>query len=99
MHVRVGMVETHTSRGYIRAQEVTPEREPQTKGTSEACMGSHDGVGPCSPDDVRPKRCRMPSYSRKYKAVPAVSLTVLDVGVKCIDEATALVPKWSRNPA
>jgi hypothetical protein len=53
----------------------TPDTEPQTNGTRDAGIGSQDGVGPCSPDLCLPRRCRMPSYSRKYNAVPAVSRT------------------------
>ena len=66
---------TYTSSGYIRAHEETPESEPQKKGTREWAIGSHAGVGPCSPCRFRPKRCRMPSYSMKYSAVPRVSRT------------------------
>jgi hypothetical protein len=56
---------SYTSIGYMRAQEVTPDREPQTNGTRFGCTGNHDGVGPCSPDESLPKMCRIPSYSRK----------------------------------
>lgn len=65
----------YTSRGYIRAHEVTPEKEPQKKGTMEGGSGSHEGDGPCSPEGRRPMRYLIPSYSRKYNAVPDVSLT------------------------
>lgn len=40
---------THTSRGYMSAQEVTPASEPHKNGTRDAGMGSHGGVDPCSP--------------------------------------------------
>ena len=47
---------THTSRGYMSAQEVTPEKDPQKKGTIDAGRGSHGGVGPCSPEGNLPIR-------------------------------------------
>jgi hypothetical protein len=30
-------------------ENVTPDKEPHTKGTREAGIGSQDGVAPCSP--------------------------------------------------
>jgi hypothetical protein len=60
---------------WIVSWSITPDTEPQTNGTTDAGTGSHDGVGPCSPDLCLPRRCRMPSYSKKYNAVPAVSRT------------------------
>ena len=69
------MRRSYTSRGYISAHEVTPESEPQRKGTRDDGTGSQLGVGPCSPEGRRPSRCLIPSYSRKYNAVPVVSRT------------------------
>ena len=60
----------------MSAQEVTPARDPQKKGTRDGGIGSHAGVGPCSPDTSRPMIYRSPSYSKKYSAVPIVSLTI-----------------------
>lgn len=54
---------------------MTPENDPQKNGTIEAGRGNQDGVDPCSPDGKRPIMCRIPSYSRKYSAVPEVSRT------------------------
>jgi hypothetical protein len=59
----------------IVSWSITPDKEPQMNGTTDAGTGSHNGVGPCSPDLCLPRRCRMPSYSRKYNAVPTVSRT------------------------
>ena len=54
---------------------MTPESDPQRKGTSDGGTGSQLGVGPCSPEGRRPSICLIPSYSKKYKAVPVVSRT------------------------
>lgn len=57
------------------AREYTPESEPQANGTSDEWIGNQVGVGPCSPERFLPRMCRIPSYSRKYNAVPKVSRT------------------------
>lgn len=67
--------DTHTSKGYITAHELTPARLPHRNGTSFGCIGAQYGVGPCSPLGKRPIKCRMASYSKKYKEVPTVSRT------------------------
>lgn len=81
------------------AQEVTPERDPHTNGTRDGWIGSHEGVGPCSPDRRRPKRCRMPSYSMKYRAVPDVSRTVSECAAQKMNKTSDNdIPKWRRKP-
>lgn len=47
------------------AHDDTPAKEPQTKGTTETGIGNHGGVGPCSPERLRPNKWRMASYSKK----------------------------------
>lgn len=59
----------------MSAQDETPASDPHKNGTRELCTGIQAGVGPCSPDGSRPMICLKPSYSKKYKAVPRVSLT------------------------
>lgn len=88
-----------TSRGYMRAQLETPAKEPQTNGIRDACIGSHEGVRPCSPERLRPSRCRIASYSKKYRAVPQVSRTGW-WGSTLIGRYAGknYSPKWRRKP-
>jgi hypothetical protein len=89
---------TDTSRGYINAHEVTPASEPQTKGIKDVGIGNHAGVGPCSPERWRPNRCRIASYSKKYKAVPAVSRTMMEPVKQSNKQRNTLLAKVETEP-